>query len=697
MDHVGAIERPMMEYSFPTADGTISRISLPTVQANNFEIKPSIFQIIRLSVQFSGLPEEDPNKHLSNFLEICDNFKFNGVSDDAVRLRYFPFSLCDTAKDWLQSLPAGGTIMKKLPSEAFNIIDKIATNLYSYGLERIDRRVTGVHSVDEINTFSAQMAALTQKVDNLGLLYGMSNFNPYSKTYNPGWRNHPNFSSSNNQQQGPLGYQQPRQQPPQEKKNNLEDMLSNFITAANTRFQNQDAFIRNLEVQVGQLVSIVSGRKEGQLPSDTEKNPREQDNTITLKHGKTNGDEPPKEQKEGAQIQKEEEIYDEITGSPPKLNLNAIPPYIPYPKRILKANLDKKFGNFLEIFKKIHVNIPLIDALLQMPSYAKFLKEAISNKRKWEDGETVKLNEEYSAILQNKLPPKLKDPGSFSIPCTIGESNFDKALCDLGASINLMPYSIFKKHGMHELTPTIVTLQLADRSIKYHRGIIEDVLVKVGKFVISVDFVVLDMEEDTNTPLVLDAGRGDTIPKPRRYLPLDGPSSPELKPSIEKPPSLELKPLPSHLKYVFLESDSSLPIIISSDLTIIQEEKMKRVLKEHVTAIGWSIADIKGISPVTCTHKILMEEAHKPKAQPQRRLNPNMQEEFDLEIRNRKGSENTMADHLSRLNRAYMEYMHDFPLRDEFPDEHLYAINAKASHDLLILLTFLQVMQYPLI
>ncbi|KAL0448856.1 UNVERIFIED_CONTAM: hypothetical protein Slati_1442000 [Sesamum latifolium] len=130
---------------------------------------------------------------------------------------------------------------------------------------------------------------------------GMSNFNPYSNTYNLGWSNHPNFSWSNNQQQGPLGYQQPRQQPPQEKKSNLEDMLSNFITTANTRFQNQDASIQNLKVQMGQLVSIVSGRKEGQLPSDTEKNSKEQANAITLKNEKTIGDEPPKEQMEEAQ------------------------------------------------------------------------------------------------------------------------------------------------------------------------------------------------------------------------------------------------------------------------------------------------------------------------------------------------------------------------------------------------------------
>ncbi|KAL0440721.1 UNVERIFIED_CONTAM: hypothetical protein Sradi_0011000 [Sesamum radiatum] len=97
----------MMEYSFPTADGTIYRIAKPNVEANNSEIKPSIIQIIWSSVQFSGLPDEDLNNHLINFLEICDTFKLNGVSNNAAKLRIFPFSLCDTAKDWFQSLPAG--------------------------------------------------------------------------------------------------------------------------------------------------------------------------------------------------------------------------------------------------------------------------------------------------------------------------------------------------------------------------------------------------------------------------------------------------------------------------------------------------------------------------------------------------------------------------------------------------------------
>ncbi|KAJ9132719.1 hypothetical protein P3X46_033556 [Hevea brasiliensis] len=117
-----------------------------------------------------------------------------------------------------------------------------------------------------------------------------------------------------------------------------------------------------------------------------------------------------------------------------------------------------------------------------MPSYAKFLKEILSNKRRLEDYETVALTEECSAILQRKLPPKLKDPGSFSIPCHIGESCSIKALY---------------------LKPTHISLQLADRSIKYPEGILENVPLKVGKFYIPVDFVILDMEEDSNIPIIL--------------------------------------------------------------------------------------------------------------------------------------------------------------------------------------------------
>ena len=138
-----------------------------------------------------------------------------------------------------------------------------------------------------------------------------------------------------------------------------------------------------------------------------------------------------------------------------------------------------------------------------MPKYAKFLKDIISKKWKLEEHETVMLTEESSAILQRKLPPKLKDPGSFTIPCTIGKSYFNRALSYLGASINLMPLSVFRKLDLGEVKPTTISLQLADRSIKYPRGVIEDLLVKVDKFIFPVDFIVLDMDEDEEIPLIL--------------------------------------------------------------------------------------------------------------------------------------------------------------------------------------------------
>ena len=121
---------------------------------------------------------------------------------------------------------------------------------------------------------------------------------------------------------------------------------------------------------------------------------------------------------------------------------------IPYPQCLKKkSKLDKQFTKFLEVFKKLHINISFVDALEQMPSYVKFMKEILSNKRILSDFDTMNLTEECSAILQRKLPQKLKDPGSFTIPCTIRNSIFEKALCDLGASIDLMPLSIFRQLG----------------------------------------------------------------------------------------------------------------------------------------------------------------------------------------------------------------------------------------------------------
>ena len=157
----------------------------------------------------------------------------------------------------------------------------------------------------------------------------------------------------------------------------------------------------------------------------------------------------------------------------------------------------------MDIFKEIHIKIPLVEALKQMSNYVKFLKDVLTNRRKFEEFKVVPLNEECSAILKNKIPLKEKDPGSFKIPISIGGKKLGRALCDLVSSINLMPLSIYKKLSIGEARPTTVTLQLADRSIIYLKGKIEDILIQVDKFIFPADFIILDYEADHDVPIIL--------------------------------------------------------------------------------------------------------------------------------------------------------------------------------------------------
>ena len=130
-----------------------------------------------------------------------------------------------------------------------------------------------------------------------------------------------------------------------------------------------------------------------------------------------------------------------------------------------------------------------------MPNYEKFLKDILNKKKKIAEEGIVNLIATYSAVIQRSLPAKMKDPSSFTIPCSIGKYEFKKALCDSGANINLMPLSVVQRLSLGELTPTTIILQMADRSMAQPEGVLEDVLVKVGKFIFPMDFMVMKMEE----------------------------------------------------------------------------------------------------------------------------------------------------------------------------------------------------------
>ncbi|XP_019455058.1 PREDICTED: uncharacterized protein LOC109356176 [Lupinus angustifolius] len=175
---------------------------------------------------------------------------------------------------------------------------------------------------------------------------------------------------------------------------------------------------------------------------------------------------------------------------------------LPYPKNSSKKDKERQYTRFMDIFKNLQINIPFMEAMEQMPTYAKFMKDMLTRKRKFSE-ETVTLEAGCSAIIQKSLPEKTKDPGSFTIPVSIGELSVRKALLDLGASINLMHLSMLKRIGDLDIKPTRMTLQLADRSMKFPYGVAKDVLVKVDKLVFPVDFVIMDIEEDAEVPLIL--------------------------------------------------------------------------------------------------------------------------------------------------------------------------------------------------
>ncbi|XP_052116499.1 uncharacterized protein LOC127746643 [Arachis duranensis] len=222
--------------------------------------------------------------------------------------------------------------------------------------------------------------------------------------------------------------------------------------------QNQGAAIKKLEEQVGYLSKQIPTHN---FFSDTMANPREECKAITLRSGKEVKEAPKETQKKevdkGISDKEETEAH---TLNPPQ-EKEILRPYIPkapYPQRLRKSENDNQFSRFLEIFKKLQINTPFAKVLEQIPLYAKFLKELMTKKRSWRNDETIVLKEECCAIIQHKLPQKLKDPGSFQIPCVIGEITMEKAFCDLGSTINLMSLAMMKRMKIEEAKPTRMAL-----------------------------------------------------------------------------------------------------------------------------------------------------------------------------------------------------------------------------------------------
>ncbi|XP_050890074.1 uncharacterized protein LOC127095423 [Lathyrus oleraceus] len=374
---------------------------------------------------------------------------------------------------------------------------------------------------------TAHCVATAQQIEEIKFL---RQNNPYSNTYNPGWKNHPNFSwkdqQGNVQNQPQQPYQQHQQQFQQQVPRKADWELSiEKMAAQSSQFQeetrsnlkNTGASIKNLEIQMSQIAQQLAGfQQQGVLPSSTVTNPRENNhvNAVTTRNGKSKEVSEKSSEEEDLSLEvdleiKENEVAnEEVTSDERVVKDKVIDPKpavkLPFPTRNKKKGKhEKNFEKFLEMFKKLELNIPFLEALEQMPTYTKFMKDIISKKRTIETNPII-LMETCSAILQGmKVPVKKKDRGSLTILCAIGDRSFKKALIDLGASVSLMPLSIYKRLGIGKIQDTRMTLQFADHSMKRPYGIVEDVLVKIDKFVFSVDFVILEMPEDEEIPIIL--------------------------------------------------------------------------------------------------------------------------------------------------------------------------------------------------
>ncbi|GJY64128.1 DNA-directed DNA polymerase [Tanacetum coccineum] len=436
-------------------------------------------------------------------------------------------------------------------------------------------------------------------------------------------------------------------------------------------------------------MNTASSSGSGSLPSNTVANPRGDLKAITTRSGISYDGPPipplpkvverePEVTKDTVQpsteniqppvVQTQAPIDEPVVAPKPK-------PSIPYPSRANKQKLREKDDNlaskFVEIFRELHFELSFADALLHMPKFASMFKSLLNNKEKLFDLAKTPVNENCLAVILKKLPEKLRDPVKFLIPCDFPEIVECLALADLGASINLMPLSIWKNLSLPKLTPTRMILELADRSTTSSSGIAEDVFVKVGKFHFPADIIVVDYVVDPRVPLILGKpflrmartlidvyeeyaqevlGFSDssTTANPTPSLdpilstsflsltPFEGELHFEeiktIKSSIDDPPELEFKDLSSYLEYTFLKGINKLPVIISKELKDEEKAALLKVLKSHKRAIAWKNFDIKGIDLSFCTHKILMEDDFKPVVQHQRRVNPKIHEVIKKEV-----------------------------------------------------------------
>ncbi|XP_073017879.1 uncharacterized protein [Primulina eburnea] len=413
---------------------------------------------------------------------------------------------------------SGGALVNKTPQEARALISNMAANTQQFSTRQdnlprqvnevsvtpIDQRLDSLTSLLE-NLVAGQVQQVkacgvcsmvahptdtcptlqenpTQQVNAIDGFprQPQRRYDPYSNSFNPGWQDHPNFSYRNQggQQRYPIQNFHKYPSPAQASNSGMSlDEIVKALAENTQKFQQETrASIQNLSTQVGQLATTICKLEAQNLEIGVQASAK---------------------QKEENEIKVEDKIINQDDA--PKGKFSPLFEYKPIPPFPLALNRKcESIKELNDLIRRGEVNIPSLDVIKPVPRCAKLLKEFCATKKrhKLKGCKREKVGEHVSAVIQKTIPIKCSDPGMFSIPCIIGDTRLEKAMLDLGASINFMPDSVYNYLKLGPLTETDIVIQLADMSTVYPRGVIEDVLVKVENLVFHADFYVLDMEND---------------------------------------------------------------------------------------------------------------------------------------------------------------------------------------------------------
>nr|GEV78453.1 DNA-directed DNA polymerase [Tanacetum cinerariifolium] len=570
-------DRNMEELLQAPTEGCGEAIVIPEFLAKNFKIKTNLLQLVQTN-KFHCFERENPHTHISNFKRMTLTLKYR--DDDLVNKfvnQFFPPSKTTHLKNEISRFTQR---FEETFGEAWERFKKMLRACPHNGFSELTQKDTFDNGLNEQDQDSLNAAAgdnLLSKTtrEALKIIKNKSKV-CYSRSKSNVSMVNTNSKDSSSKTDDRI--------------DKLADKISNLVEIVNKQV------ITPATAKAVEKTSVICGGSffqnqastSGTFPSNIVPNPKGDMKAVTTHSG--------------------------LAYEGPLISTHS-----PLEKK-LREKATNQMEKFFQIFHDLHFDISFADALLLMSKFASTIKSLLTNKDKLFELAQVPLNENCSAMLLKKLPEKLEDPGKFLIPCDFSGIYVCHALADLGANINLMPLSIWKKLSLPELTPTRMTLELADRLITRPKGVAEDVFVKVGKFHFPIDFVVADFEADPRVPLIL--GRS-FLRTGHALIDVYGEEiTLRVNEEFSSNPTLVSNPS-------FSEETKN---EFTKDLKDVEKKALIKVLKSHKRAIAWKIPDIKGIDLRFYTYKILMEEDYKPAVQSQGQVNPKIHDVIKKEV-----------------------------------------------------------------